>query len=82
MNYFNTLYNQVLAENTSGSVLGGSNTSNAKYADGDNRPITPARIVIGAKMKKKKNKNEPDQQMVEIPLQRRPKVETIFLKGK
>jgi len=82
MNYFNTLYKQLIEGNTSAGVLGVPSTSGSRYAEGDNRPITPAQIAIGAKIKKKKNKNEPNQQMVEVPLQRRPKVETIFLKGK
>lgn len=43
---FNKLVNEVL----SGDVLGGT----GEYNPGDNRPIEPSQIVLGAKKKKKK----------------------------
>ena len=74
MKKFNTLIKRLIESNTSASVYGGSAVSNKQYAPNDNRPITPARVTIGAKFKKKK-KNEPDQVM--IPVFRRPRVESI-----
>ena len=79
MKNFNNLFKQIIENNTAGSVLGGSA---GVYAAGDNRPIEPARAAIGAKVQKNKNKTKRNQQMVSVPVQRRPKVETIFLKGK
>jgi len=78
MHLFNNIVNKLLESNTAGGVLGA--TDNMPYADKDTRPFEPARIVLGAKTKKRKNKKEPTQQMV--PVQRRPRVESIFLKNK
>lgn len=75
MNMYNNLVTKILESNTVGSVMGAPAISNKPYADGDNRAFEPARAVIGAKFKKKKKKNEPDQVM--IPLFKRPRVESI-----
>lgn len=79
MKNFNNLCKQLIEANTVGSVLGQPAISGTSYAAGDNRPIEPARIVIGAKAQKKNKKNK---SQVMIPVQKRSKVETIFLKGK
>lgn len=68
MKKFNAAVKQYLESNTVGGVMG---VAGGVYAAGDNRPIEPARIVLGAKIKKKKNKKEPDQQMISVPVQRR-----------
>lgn len=75
---FNTLVTKILESNTSLGIFGVTNDT--QYADGDTRPIEPANIVLGAKKQKRKNKKEPNQQM--IPIQRRPKVETMMVRNK
>lgn len=75
MNIFNKLVNQILETNTVATMYGAAAVSNNQHAPGDNRPIEPARAVLGAKFKKKKNKNEPSQVM--IPVHKRTRVESI-----
>lgn len=77
MNKFNKFVAKLLETNTVGGVLG---VSSGAYADGDTRPFEPAKIVLGAKTVKRKNKKEPTQQM--IPVQRRPRVESIISRRK
>lgn len=81
MQHFNKLYRELIEDNTSASVMGPA-IPGTGYASGDNRPIEPANIAIGAKKVKRKNKNEPLQQMVKIPIQRRTKIENILIKSK
>lgn len=80
MHKFNSLCKKLIESNTSSGVLGGPTTARTGYADNDTRPIEPAQIVIGAKKTKKKSKSS--QQVVKVPIQRRPAIETVFLKGK
>lgn len=81
MQHFNKLFKQLIENNTSAGVMG-MTAPGTVYAAGDNRPIEPAKITIGAKTVKRKNKNEPLQQMVKIPVQKRPKIENVVLKNK
>jgi hypothetical protein len=74
MKKFDLLVNKLL-ENTT-AMFGG--IANTEYAAGDNRPIEPARIVIGAKYKKGKNQTK----TVKVPIQRRPRIETTILRSK
>lgn len=80
MSLFNKLVANILESNTVGSVLGAPAISNKTYAGNDNRPFEPARMAIGAKFKKKKNKNSPSQ--VLVPVHRRPRVESIVTVAK
>ena len=67
MDKFNSLYKKIIESNTSAAVLGGDGQP---YAAGDNRPITPANIVLGAKKLKNKKRK--------IPVQKRSFVEPIM----
>ena len=73
MNKFNKLFCSII-ENTS-SVLGGPFDGGTQYAPGDLRPIEPAKIVLGAKTKKGKNKTSRRQATL---IQRRPAIEKMF----
>lgn len=75
MKLYNTLVNQLIENNTVSTMYGAAAVNNQQHAAGDNRPFEPARVVIGAKFKKKKNKNTSDQVM--IPVFKRPRVESI-----
>lgn len=77
MSNFNALYKHFIENNTSAGVLG-----QGSYAPNDNRPFEPARMAIGAKFTKKRNKKEPSQQMVKVPVQKRPKIENILIRPK
>ena len=74
MKKFDLLVKKIL-ENTT-AMFGG--VAGVQYAAGDNRPIEPARMVIGAKFKKGKNQTK----TTKIPIQRRPKIETTVLSSK
>ena len=78
MSKFNKLYKSIL-ETTTTAVFG---ATPGTYAPGDNRAFEPARMVIGAKGCKGKCKKNAKQQVEKVPIQRRPRVETVFLKGK
>ena len=73
MNKFNKLFCSII-ENTS-SILGGPPDGSAQYAPGDMRPIEPAKIVLGAKARKGKNKRTKQQTTL---IQRRPAIEKMF----
>ena len=75
MKLYNALVKQLIETNTVATMYGAAAVNNQQHAAGDNRPFEPARAVIGAKFKKKKKKNEPDQVM--IPVFKRPRVESI-----
>lgn len=76
MSCFNILFKKLLETNST-SVLGG--TSGEVYGGKeDTRAFEPARMVIGAKFKKGKNKTT----TVKVPIQTRNLPETIYLKGK
>ena len=80
MNQFNLLYKTLLENNTIGTALGAAAISGATYNGEDNRPIEPAKIVIGAKKVKSKKRNKSNQQFV--PIQRRAPIESIYLASK
>lgn len=73
---FNKLFKQIM-ETTSTSVLGGE-PGKVYGGDTDTRAFEPARMVIGAKFKKGKNKTT----AVKVPIHQRKLPETVFLKGK
>ena len=70
MQHFNALFKSLIENNTVAAVLGRDSGS---YADGDARPIEPAKIVLGAKVKKQSKRKA-----ASIPIQRRYKIETIL----
>ena len=76
MSNFNNLFKQII-ETTSTAVLGGK-VGDIYGGSTDNRAFEPARMVIGAKFKKGKNKTT----AVKVPVHKRNLPETVFLKGK